>query len=503
MIHQNLLLKFNDFLAETMGLFFPKNSWGEFEKKISLFAKEFGFEDSSECLEWLMKAPLSKEQISVLARHLTIGETYFFRDVRTFSLLKNEILPQIIRNHQKDKCIRIWSAACCTGEEPYSIAILLSQLLPDIIKWDIIIFGTDINPSFLQKAQSAQYKQWSFRLTSKEIQAKYFNIEKNGCHTLIAEIKKMVRFSYFNLVEETNFNQLFDDNSVDLIICNNVLIYFSQEQIKKTIHLLSQKLNKDGRLMVASVEAPYVNEKKLIAVNIDGFTLFRKKRPEELTQEEEAAIPFKSPFLKSPIFQENKSSILKIELPSFLNLKNSSLEIRFDNDEKLFQTHIQDKTPPRTASIVIVPPARSEHSQNPEAVVSDPDEQKKQIVTHILNLANTGKLDEAKKHCEKLLEIDKLDPVLHYLYATILQSKNENEAAIKALKRVVYLDSSFSIAYFMLGTLLKKQGNLKEARRHFRNAIQLLEKCLPDEKIPGTDEMTAATLLDVIKKMKL
>jgi len=100
----------------------------------------------------------------VLASHLTIGETYFFRDSGTFQALEEHILPELIRQRRgKNQQFRIWSAACATGEEPYSVAILLQKLIVNLDGWNISILATDINPQAIKKARLGIYNNWSFR----------------------------------------------------------------------------------------------------------------------------------------------------------------------------------------------------------------------------------------------------------------------------------------------------------------------------------------------------
>ena len=112
---------------------------------------------------------------------LTIGESYFFRDQGQMTLLKQQILPELIA-HKKVQyaeglavpSLRIWSAGCSIGEEPYALAILVKQLIPDCDKWNILILGTDINPESIEKAKRGIYHPWSFRLVNPDLQRWYF-----------------------------------------------------------------------------------------------------------------------------------------------------------------------------------------------------------------------------------------------------------------------------------------------------------------------------------------
>ena len=130
----------SELIAEKMGLHFPRERRDDLQRGLAGAAEEFGFEDAAACVGWLLSAPLTKAQLQVLASHLTIGETYFFRDKQTLEALAGSILPELIRARRGgEQRLHIWSAACCTGEEPYSLAILLHKMLPDLQDWQVTI----------------------------------------------------------------------------------------------------------------------------------------------------------------------------------------------------------------------------------------------------------------------------------------------------------------------------------------------------------------------------
>jgi chemotaxis protein methyltransferase CheR len=142
-----------------------------------------------------LAAPLTKTHLQVLASHLTVGETYFFREKKTFEILTASIVPDLIRNRRGcGQRLRIWSAACCTGEEPYSLAILLHQIIPDFTDWHVTILATDINERFLQKAAAGVYGEWSFRESPAGFKERYFHRTADGRHAILPEIKKQVIF---------------------------------------------------------------------------------------------------------------------------------------------------------------------------------------------------------------------------------------------------------------------------------------------------------------------
>src|SRR5438093_4761124 len=123
-IADKLLARLSDSLAARVGLYFPEQRWSDLARGIASAAAELGFRDAASCAEWSVSAPLNETQVEVLAGHLTVGETYFFRDKKIFAALEQRVLPELIAARRgKEQRLRIWSAGCCTGEEPYSIAI--------------------------------------------------------------------------------------------------------------------------------------------------------------------------------------------------------------------------------------------------------------------------------------------------------------------------------------------------------------------------------------------
>ena len=162
----SLLKALSSVVTRRTGLRFAPERHADLERGVRAAARELGFASADACAAWLVSSVATSEQVRILAAHLTIGETYFFREKTAFEFLERSVLPELIAaRHKLDRRLRIWSAGCCTGEEPYSIAISLSRLLPNPEGWQIQILGTDINEQFLQTAREATYGEWSFRDT--------------------------------------------------------------------------------------------------------------------------------------------------------------------------------------------------------------------------------------------------------------------------------------------------------------------------------------------------
>src|SRR5262249_27442315 len=136
-------------------LSFPPERHGDLKRALTSAATELGLDTAEACATRLFSATLTEDQFHAVTSHLAVGETYFHREPRAFQALAEKVLPELIRQRRPNgQQLRIWSAACCTGEEAYSLAILLEELLPDRADWRIMLLGTDLNPRFLEKART-------------------------------------------------------------------------------------------------------------------------------------------------------------------------------------------------------------------------------------------------------------------------------------------------------------------------------------------------------------
>src|SRR4030066_329450 len=137
------LMQVSELISSLMGLYFNESRWNDLTHGIESASVDFGFNDSEAFIQWLRSSSPDRKIIEVLASHLTVGETYFFRDNDVYRLLEDRILPELITSrHSRDKRLRIWSAGCSTGEEAYSIAILLTRIMADLRDWNITILAT-------------------------------------------------------------------------------------------------------------------------------------------------------------------------------------------------------------------------------------------------------------------------------------------------------------------------------------------------------------------------
>lgn len=450
-----LLSSLSDFLAAQMGLHFPRERWGDLERGIAAAASEFGMANVESCIRWLVSTPLTQNQVEILASHLTVGETYFFREKRSFEVLEANILPELLRARgETESHLRIWSAGCCTGEEPYSIAMLLDRLIPDPAKRNITILATDINPRFVRKAAEGVFSKWSFRETPPWIRERYFNRRTDGRFEIKPHIRKMVTFSYVNLAEDTYPSLWNNTNAMDVIFCRNVLMYFGAVQARQAVANLRRSLVDGGWLITSPAETSGSLFSAFTAVEFPGVFLYRRMA---------GGAP--------------RIVVAGHRVPAF------------------------DVAPPSPPKAPPHEPVRVQETEPVAIHEQKPDE--RAMPRHMARTcANQGKLAEAIEWCEKAIASDKLDPASHYLLATIRQEQGQGDAAAQALKRALYLDPEFVLAHFALGNHCLSQGRHRDAERHFGNSLALLRARPHAEILPESDGLTAGRLIEIIMSVQ-
>jgi chemotaxis protein methyltransferase CheR len=193
-----------------------------------------------------------EDELSTVIDLLTTNETYFFREDFQLKTFTGEILPEIMQRKRGtgDRSLRIWSAGCSSGEEPYTIAMLMLQD-PQLRRWDVEIIGTDISREILSMAREGVYGKSSFRSTEEYFIDRYFT-EFDGKLRISDHVKQLVTISHLNLLDRKKVSLL---GQMDAIFCRNVIIYFDLEAKKKVISCLHSQLNDGGFLLLGHSES--------------------------------------------------------------------------------------------------------------------------------------------------------------------------------------------------------------------------------------------------------
>jgi chemotaxis protein methyltransferase CheR len=230
-------------------------------------------------LDALPALPVDAPLWQAVVDQLTVGETNFFRQPGWFAQLEAQILRPTIDRRRLDgpKRLRIWSAGCASGEEAYSLAIMIARLLPRSDDWDIRIVATDVSEAFLAAARRGVYREWALRDVDTAVRLLHFRKLDSGQFELAATTRAMVTFEQLNLAAPEPWNARLA--GFDLIVCRNVLMYFALERQRAIAQRLIQRLAPDGWLATAPAEATAEWFLPLTPVNVPSAVLFHHAAP--------------------------------------------------------------------------------------------------------------------------------------------------------------------------------------------------------------------------------
>lgn len=463
MLPSALLSQLSEFIAIQTGLYFPQERWTDLERGIAAAVPDFDFQDIESCVRWLLSAPLTRQMTETLASHLSIGETYFFREPQNLDILGEQILKPLLQSRRhNERRLRIWSAGCSTGEEAYTLAMLLDGLMPDLDAWNITILATDFNPKVLRKAAQGVYGEWSFRNAPASLRQRYFTKRDDGCYEIQPRIRKMVTFSYLNFVDDAYPSLSNNTSAMDVILCRNVLMYFTPQRAKQVAENFYRALVGGGWLIVSPTETSNSLFSSFAPVMFPGAVLYRKGLAAESDSDS---------WVSKPVLQR-----------SFPDMG------------------VVPPLPPVVQSEPVTEVAATRMAADEPRPALPPNEGER-LSRMARNCANQGKLDEALDWCEKAIAADKLNPLYHYLGATVLQEQGRHDIAMQWLMRTLYLDPDFVLAHFSLGNLHQSQGHYQQARRYFGNVLALLRLHLQDDILPEADGLTAGRLAEIVTSL--
>lgn len=239
-----------DIVRDYCGLYFDDSSKYLIEKRLSRRVKNHHLKDFRDYYRFIRYERNAEAELSAIMDILTVNETYFFREQNQLQAFSEEILEELRERNEETRTLRIWSAGCSTGEEPYTIAMLINEK-GWFRDWDVEIHGSDINQRVLQIGRKGSYRSNSFRTTEPYYKTKYF-ADEDGQSQIIDEVKKHVTFSYLNLLDPFKTKFL---GKMDVIFCRNVLIYFDIASRKKVIENFYDRLKDGGYLLLGHAES--------------------------------------------------------------------------------------------------------------------------------------------------------------------------------------------------------------------------------------------------------
>lgn len=391
-----------------------------------------------------------------LIQALTVGETYFFRDEGQIDALRSHILPQIIAERQRagHKELRLWSAGCASGEEPYSLVMLLYELLPDIDDWHITVLGTDINLAFLERARRGVYRASSFRNETPDyIQKRWFRLTPEG-YQLDPAIHSKVTFVPLNLVN-TSFPQFANFTmNMDLIVCRNVTIYFDQATVCEVVSRFHRALNDTGRLVVGHSELSTTIYREFSACSYGRIVYYQKGAVSHPHQD---ALHSRRP---------------RAEPPSATHPA----------------VHASPSPRPVPRPVTSSPAPAHASAEEPHALGLEA------AWCRAKQAADREQWDEALAALSQVESHHVFRPEFHYLRGLVQMAAENAEQALWAWRQTIYCDPAFALAHYSLGELFEGWGEPEAAARHWRQALAAIANLDPQHGLLFSEELTVEML---------
>lgn len=454
-LDDELYVRFRDLLHGRCGLAYPEHKRADLNHGLRMALNISGHTS----LRALYAAALHAGPAwDAIVTQLTIGETYFFRNGAQFEALRQQILPDLLARRARIRTLRMWSAGCATGEEPYSLAMLISDVLQGSDSWHVTILATDINPVFLARAREGLYGAWSFREMPAAQRDRFFNPEGQRWR-LDSAIRRMVGFAQLNLAEASYPSITTGTCALDLIVCRNVTIYFDTETTARVANRFFEALAPGGWLIVGHAEPQANIYHQFETHNFPNAIMYRKplSAPGFGTQ-----VPALPSLLTPPVDRQPKPMVRPLARA------------------------VPHSTPAR--------PRNGEFEQSRPAA----EPTLTTLIEQGQHHADSGDWATAEAYVQAALQRDPLFIPAHYLQGQIYEHQGQLDAALGAYRRSVFLDRAFVLGVVAMGHIYQQLGHPADARRCYRNALRQLQLLPAATAIRGAPGATAGMLAELV-----
>lgn len=434
-LHEQCIL---ELVQQRTGLYFRSVQRAHAATAIGRAMRRAGTSDPNDYVARLQRDLTVLEE---LVDELVVGETYFFRFPEQFRFLSEIILREFVAREDQKSVLRFWSAGCATGEEAYSLAIILREA--GLLARSHIL-ATDISRPALEHARQAIYQDWALRGEGRRRVEPHATC-RNGFHQLVPAIRHAVHFSQVNLALDVYPSLATGTGHQDVIFCRNVLIYLDPAMIPRVASCLFESLVPGGWLITAASDPVLDQHAPFQTVEGPGGVYYRRPPREESAEQG----------MVSPACVDSQAE--QPALGSVVELARQALA---------------DGQYDRAA-----------------ALTADVTNQEEGACLHVKSLANVD-TDLAQRACQSILARHPLSAELHYLHAVLLMEQRCDQQALTMIKRVLFLDRTHAIAHLTLGTLLRRCGDLAGAYRALRNARDLCRSEDAARRMPLTEDET-------------
>ncbi|HET7310309.1 MAG TPA: CheR family methyltransferase [Mycobacteriales bacterium] len=407
----------------------------------------------------LVAASAGADERQALLDEVTIPETHFFRNPPQIRALRKYVLPELLKQAGASKRLRIWSAGCSTGEEPYTIAMLLRELLPSSSGWDIKVIATDVSTRALAAARRGRYSDRAFVMTDPVDLQRFFVLDTEaGCYEVRQELKDLVEFRHHNLVTEA---PPVGAGELDLLLCRNVTIYFDRETTRSLMQRFHTSLRDGGYLFLGHAETLWQIS--------DAFTL----------------VPLGDAFVyRRPGAGGERRTVLPDR-----RTENEPRPTKADRRRTVDDRRRSAAPRPR----LVLPPA-------PPAAPAPPTVDP---LVAVRAAAEAGRYAEAADLAGEVTTADPLRQEAHYLHGLALTNMGRDADALVVLRKAVYLAPADGFAHFLLAGALERLDEPTAAARSYRAAASTLGARPLDAVAPELGGRSVAELAAVCARQAL
>jgi chemotaxis protein methyltransferase CheR len=459
--------RFRSLVSSRLGLHFDNGRTDMLADALRLRLRARGRVDCGSYLD-VLEAGNQQEEWRDLTPLLTVAETYFYRSPEHFRVLADVVVPERLRTLKRGQPIRILSAGCASGDEPYSAALVLRERFPELR--DPFILGFDLNPQMLAKAADARYSSWSLRELREDLRKRYFASEGQQ-FLLDREIRRMVKFEERNLAVENgtpwNLEQF------DIIFCRNTIMYLTPEAARLAVVRLTRALVPDGFLFLSHAEnLRGLSEDFRLCHTHDTF-YYRKKEGASSDRWPAPPAAFPPPE-EAPDFSWMDSIRLASERIENLSGQNNGAGLKEAVQGVVRRPNAASQM---GAALQLMGEERFREALElvhglPADVAGDRDV----LLLQAALLANCGEVNGAQAVCAKLLAADDLNAGAQYLTALCREHAADYRGAMEHDRAAIYLDPAFAMPHLHLGLLAKRAGDLGVARSELEHACVLLKR---------------------------
>lgn len=469
--------KFHDYLILHSGLHFERRNIKMLERGLDSRMTALRINSFNDYFDYLVLNSEIRQELQKLLQFLTVGETFFFRYLAHFEALTHAVLPELTRSG-RNRPIRILSAGCSSGEEPYSIAMAIMETIPDWKKRDIKIYATDINSRSLKRAREGVYNAWKIRVTDKSYLEHYF-YRIGESYVVKDEVKSMVDFSYLNLQSS---GQL-PENSFDIVFCRNVMIYFTTATTKKVVEMFRNALNPGGFLFLGHSETLANISSKFERHILSGGFYYTKKSDPSVKEEKPVTgriLPVQAVLDKKPA--ETLVSPRKAPLIPTVQDK-PDVEALF---AKGLNCMHRGNYPEATDAFSELLRIKPDHTG---AIMAEGE-------IHLL----CGRAEEALDSFNSALALNDLLAEGYYLRGFLFEMRDKVNDALEEYRKAVLLKMDFVMPHYNLGKFYFRSGDVRSSSREFRNSLKVLEKSEREAIIPFSGGLSREVFLEQLRK---